>query len=368
MKIIFISNTIDFLGGGIANVTRNYSQQLNSQSNINLEVWVPYKHAATNIPGVTIKVFTLFQVLKTILAFIFKIETEVSRNFYSADFVHRHGIWSFISLLFIFLKNDNKYFSPHGLLMPSAFLGLKKRVIFFLFENKCLFHHIIACSDLEKESLVSLSRNNCQSIHVIPNAVSEIFFSIEHKERFFSDNGIVKLLYVGAFSSVKNLELLIKALGNSIQYLNGKRIQLDLYGYGNKKYVNTLKKLCLKEGLNEFVEFKSPVYEQNLVHIYDSYDYFISVSSSENYGITIAEALVRGTPVIVTSNLPWNIISENNLGQFVEPNINAVSDAIINAVNVDTRAYKVMSKNAISTGSLLKWKSVTEQLLRVYLQ
>jgi len=53
---------------------------------------------------------------------------------------------------------------------------------------------------------------------------------------------------------------------------------------------------------------------------------------SENFGNAVAEALVRGVPVITTTGTPWAVVSKQGLGWYIEPTLNQLKQALIELV------------------------------------
>ena len=58
-------------------------------------------------------------------------------------------------------------------------------------------------------------------------------------------------------------------------------------------------------------------------------DLCVLPSFTENFGITVAEALACGTPVIVSTGTPWRAVIENRCGWWVENTVSALATALL---------------------------------------
>ena len=82
----------------------------------------------------------------------------------------------------------------------------------------------------------------------------------------------------------------------------------------------------------ERIGFVGGLYETAKTQAYQDADLYILPSNSENFGITVAEALAAGTPAIVTKGAPWEGLAKQGAGWWidigVEPLIACLEDAL----------------------------------------
>ena len=109
-----------------------------------------------------------------------------------------------------------------------------------------------------------------------------------------------RLLYVGRFSSEKNLPFLMSALHGYRSVHGRPPLLLKLVGYGPEE--QRLRTLCATLGLNDIVEFSGQARQDELAAIYGSADALILPSTSETWGLVVNEALLCGLPVLVSEN------------------------------------------------------------------
>jgi glycosyltransferase involved in cell wall biosynthesis len=66
------------------------------------------------------------------------------------------------------------------------------------------------------------------------------------------------------------------------------------------------------------IEFAEPLYGSRKWQAYSEADLFVLPSYSENFGMTIAEALAAGTPVIVAKGAPWGEVETHQTGWWID--------------------------------------------------
>jgi len=158
----------------------------------------------------------------------------------------------------------------------------------------CLIYYLLeffafSCADKisltnfgDKEFIQKRYPVNKKKISIIRN-----FLSMPKKRNInFNDK---KFVYLGRIDKRKNLEMLI-------EYFSHSSLLLDIYGYGEKKYVNSLKKTS-----SENICFKGGVDNKHVIEILTSYSYFLMASFFENNPKALMEAMAAGV-ICIASN------------------------------------------------------------------
>lgn len=129
-------------------------------------------------------------------------------------------------------------------------------------------------------------------IELVPLGVDLETFHPRHHQR--SDDGVLKLCYVGRLSHEKSPQLAVETAVEL--HRRGHRIQLDMYGTGPDQAA--LEKAA-GDAPVRFLGFL-PGRDQ-VAEAFASHDISLSVCPAETFGLAVLEALACGTPV-VTSN------------------------------------------------------------------
>lgn len=128
-------------------------------------------------------------------------------------------------------------------------------------------------------------------IKTLPNGIDAQFFEIKQdKDKL---DKFHKIIYLGRFSKVKNIDKLIQAV---------KKLQKDiyLYIYGSGEEENNLK--ILAKGHKNIV-IKGRLQQNQMYKAYQGAKLMVLPSSNEELPITILEALAAGVPIL-SAELP----------------------------------------------------------------
>lgn len=127
----------------------------------------------------------------------------------------------------------------------------------------------------------------------------------------FNLQGCKCLLFVGRFTAVKNLEVLIKAFSLVIKELS-EEIRLILIGDGELK--QNLIKQVKDLGVCDKVIFPGRYEGNQLLAWYNLRGLCTLISTHEPFGAVIAEALMAGMPILVSDKVGAKCLITNNNG------------------------------------------------------
>lgn len=239
----------------------------------------------------------------------------------------------------IFKKNI--IWSPRGELFPTAIANNRFKLAYFriikhLLRRKVTFH---ATSEEEKQQISNIFGKDI-SLVVIPNY-------IELPRARVRDRLPVKyLLYVGRINPIKALDNLIKGVATSSEFMK-QGFQLWLAGPDQDGYSNVLKELAAGMGVLERVKFLGNIEGDNKFRIYANAQMSCLISHSENFGNVVIEALSQGTPVIASHGTPWQILSDENAGYWIDNSPEQISQCLEHCLTLSDIEYEVMRSNAL---------------------
>ncbi|SFR41366.1 glycosyltransferase family 4 protein [Halogeometricum limi] len=179
---------------------------------------------------------------------------------------------------------------------------------------------------------------------VIPNGL--------HVDRFAGaepfDRDRPYLLCVGRVEEYKGVQFVVDAMTELPEY--------DLLVAGSGSYSEELKRRAESRGVADRVEFLGYVADEELPGLYAGAAAFVTMSSFEAYGMTVAEALAAGTPCVVREAgalVDW--VGRDDCVGVDDPTPSTVAAAVGRAAGLDAPSE-----------SLPRWDAVCEETERVY--
>ena len=206
---------------------------------------------------------------------------------------------------------------------------------------------IHATAESEKHNLTQLGWNN--NIEVIPNCVE--IDKITMKESWIRNKNI---LFLSRVHIKKGINFLIEATANLKTELQGYTI--NIAGEGEESYINELKQLASKLGVENLIHFIGGVYGDKKWELFKKADLFVLPTHSENFGIVVAEALACGTPVITTQGTPWQELESYHCGWWTEIGTEATTKALKEFLQCTETQLEQIGK---------KWKKINRRKILI---
>jgi glycosyltransferase involved in cell wall biosynthesis len=210
-----------------------------------------------------------------------------------------------------------------------------------------LCDYITSVSQFEADSTIDILNVNPDKLKIIPNGVN-VLDHLESQNIDLSTNIVVvdeskdinkrkkiNLLYTGYLITRKGVDFLLESLNALIHDLKVKNVILTIVGEGPEK--KNLLELSKELKLDKYIEWKPFLSRDKLLKKIKDSDIFLLLSRSEAYGITVAEALVLGTPCIITESAALKEFS-NEPGCFIvdyPPKPHDVADKILDVYRQD---------------------------------
>jgi glycosyltransferase involved in cell wall biosynthesis len=152
---------------------------------------------------------------------------------------------------------------------------------------------IIAISSQTKQELTQYLGLPAEKIVVVNLGIAEAF---RPRPRMKTGHHVIG--YVGALNRRKALPHLLRAV--LILKVSHPELWARLVICGEKKHeYDALARLTRELGLEQIVEFRGSLTDQELVEAYNSFDVFVLPSEWEGFGLPILEAQRCGVPVVI---------------------------------------------------------------------
>ena len=290
---------------------------------------------------------------------------EVSRRMPMVT--HSHGIWHPLNHLAVKIADSQKIplvIQPHGALDPWAlrWKRVKKEVALFAYQKRDLevANLLVAASELEYNNIRKFGLR--QPVAVIPNFF-ELAPRFESVQPTSSLHSRPRALYLGRIHPVKGLKNLLLAWKSVAR----KDWLLQIAGPDDGGYLKEVLNLIENLDIAKSVEYLGEVDGDKKWSLMRASNLFILPSLSENFGISVAEALSVGLPVITTTATPWRDLPLYNAGWCVKSDVDGLKDAIDTALSLTPEYLKELGKNGLAYVRRFSSDTNAKQLKNVYL-
>jgi glycosyltransferase involved in cell wall biosynthesis len=230
------------------------------------------------------------------------------------DLIHNHSLWMMPN---VYPGRASRLgacplvVSPHGTLSTWALnrSALQKKIFWHLLQAPVL--QTAACfhvtSETEREDIRRLGFR--QPVCIVPNGIDlpPLAEKQEVSHRV--------LLFLGRMHPVKGVDFLLRSW-QSVEH-RFPDWELHLAGPDNGGYLAEMQGLAAQLRL-EHVVFRGPLFGEEKWRAYRSASLFVLPTHSENFGMTVAEALAAGTPAIVTKGAPWGGLEKQGAGWWID--------------------------------------------------
>lgn len=248
---------------------------------------------------------------------------------------------------FNYISHTKIILAPRGQFTGGALglKGLKKKIYLKAVKLLNIYKDICwhATTEIEKNQIVSIFGNEIK-IHIANNLTSNLS-ELEFEKNLIKFIGELKLVYIARIHPMKNLlqtlEVLKKIKGN---------IEFSIYGpIEDKLYWSKCQNVIENMPNNIKVNYFGQIANEKVSIVYKENHVAILMTLGENFGHSIAEALIGGCPVIISDRTPWKNLSEFNAGYDIPlENEEAFISTINKYIDMDNKEYQVSSTSAFN--------------------
>ncbi len=282
------------------------------------------------------------------------------------DVIHNHGLWMMPNIYGAVARRRNQSVkfvtAPRGMLSETSlkFSPIRKKVFGHLFQNRALdavdmFH---ATAESEADEIRALGFR--QPIAVVPNGIHDDI-PVDSSRQARRDKVVVS---IGRVHAKKGLDRLIKSWAEvTCRFPDWK---LVIAGPSEKGHADELRTLVKQLALNT-VEVRGPVYGEEKQILYANSFLFVLATLNENFGMTVAESLMAGTPVICTKGAPWSGLESHKCGWWIDHGIAPLTAQLCAAMETPADEIDAMGKRGRAwMKNEFGWDSIGRKLITAY--
>lgn len=279
------------------------------------------------------------------------------------DLIHNHGLWMMPNVYPGWASRNGRcrlVVSPRGTLSTWA-LGrsaLRKKLFWRALQMPAIrtaacFH---ATADREYEDIRRLGFR--QPVCILPNGIDvPPLQDIPRSDRR-------QLLFLGRIHPVKGVDVLLRAW-QAVEW-RFPDWDLRIAGPDNAGYLAAMQVLAAELRLTR-VTFSGSVFGEEKLRAYREASLFVLPSHSENFGMTVAEALVSATPAIVSKGAPWSGLQPQGAGWWIDIGVDPLVACLEQALATPSSHLTQMGQSGRAWMARdYSWKQIGAQLSAAY--
>jgi glycosyltransferase involved in cell wall biosynthesis len=243
----------------------------------------------------------------------------------------------------------------NGSVMKKPFWSILQRPAV---QSATCFH---ATAESEYEDIRRLGF--CQPVAVIPNGV-------DIPPPMVKSSAVPRtVMFLGRIHPKKGLDMLLRAWGAVHSRHPDWRLQIvgdDEAYHGSSGYLDELKRLAVRLGL-ERLEFSGALYGMAKWQAYADADVFVLPTHSENFGMSVAEALASGTPALVSKGAPWSDLDQRRAGRWIDIGIDPLAAGLDSLMRQSQLELRIMGLNGRAwMTDAYSWRTIGRQMSELY--
>ena len=360
MKIIHYIPSIDRMAGGISTYMQVLAKPLGTMAEVHIMT-----HASENpLPMENCKVHDIPRYRP--FSGVWKKAVVDLLDSVRPDIVHVNCCWTPDCAMIQRLAQKRGYkvvLTPHGMLEPwiiKRHYWTRKVPALWLYQKAAVQRAdcVQATAESERDNLLKLGYNS--NIKVVRLGIDAE--SIEMKRSWKKSR---QILFLSRVHVKKGINFLVEAADVLRNELQGYKILVA--GEGEADYVEAMKRMICDRGLQDIVQLIGGVYGDEKWRLFQTSDFFVLPTHSENFGLAIAESLASGTPVITTVGTPWSDLNSSEAGAWIEIGTEPLVETLRRFLSLSEDELETLGRNG---RKLIETKYsahvMAEQMMEVY--
>lgn len=263
----------------------------------------------------------------------------VFREVPKCDVVHITAVWNFPVLaagLACLWHRKPFVLSPRGTLYAET---IAHRSAFI----KKLYYRLVAGIPVRRASLLHFTtRDEADQVRkllnlknpfvVIPNGIDLKISDQAPPEQNPDWKGMDYLLFLGRIDRKKGLDILLPAFAAVVKKY--PELKLVIAGPDNEGYGETIRNLATTLGISQALVFPGMLEGTTKWNAYRQARGFVLTSYSENFGMTVAEAMACHCPVIISDKVALSeFIRKDDAGYICTTSVESATEHILNLLD-----------------------------------
>lgn len=171
------------------------------------------------------------------------------------------------------------------------------------------------------------------------------------------------LLFVGTLQPRKNIVRLIEAFNRAIKQCNNLTMKLVIVGKKGWLYHEIFQKVKNLK-LEDRVRFSGFVSDNDMPYLYAGARCFVLPSLYEGFGLPVIEAMVCGTPIVISNNSSLPEVG-GEAAIYIDPqNTESIKEGIMRALQLNNKKKNELIKKARGQISKFSWQKCAEIVLK----
>ncbi len=282
--------------------------------------------------------------------------------------IHAHGVWPLAIVQAIRIGANMRtpvIVSPHGGLSPWAMRhGSRTKVACWPTVHRRAFVSATCFHATAEQEYLDIRRMGLrQPVAVVPIGV-EIADPAQSKA--LSDK---MLLFLARVHPVKGAATLIQAWHVIHRDYPEWRLVVagdDGTAAGCGGHLAELKRLAANLKLKR-THFHGAVYGRDKSELFTAADLYVLPTSSDNFAVTVAEALAAGTPTVVAKGAPWRGLESHGAGWWIDIGVEPLVACLRQALSLPATELRAMGlRGQRWMAEEFSWRAVASEMASVY--